>query len=86
VEGNTNKYTEFVIAAQIKLHANAMSIGPAAGNTSAVAYKLATVIIKQLKTNGKSPQRIRHVKSFKVSLSNLKLEAEIELVTFEIKY
>jgi hypothetical protein len=57
-----------------------MSIGPAAGNTSAGAYKLATVILKQFKSNDKSPQRIRRVKSFKVSLSNLKLKA------FEIKY
>jgi len=63
-----------------------MSIGPAAGNTSAAAYKLATIILKQLKTNYKSPQPIRHIKSFKVSLSNLKLKAEIELMTFEIKY
>jgi hypothetical protein len=59
-----------------------MSIGPAAGNTNATAYKLATVILKQLKTNGKSPQRIRHFKSFRVSLCNLKLEAKIKLMTF----
>jgi hypothetical protein len=63
-----------------------MSIGPAAGNTSPGAYKLATVILKQLKSNDKSPQRIRHVKSFKVSVSNLKMKAEIKLMTFEIKY
>jgi hypothetical protein len=41
-----------------------MSIGPAAENTSAAAYKLANVILKQLKTNDKSPQGIRHVKPF----------------------
>jgi len=63
-----------------------MSIGPAAQHTSAAAYKLATVILKQLKTNDKSPQGIRHVKSFKVSLSNLKLKTEIKLTTFVIKY
>jgi len=59
-----------------------MSIGPAAEHTSAAAYKLATVILKQLKSNDKSPQGILHVKSFKVSLSNLKLKTKIELMTF----
>ena len=68
------------------LHANAMSIGPAAGNTSAGAYKLATVILKQLKTNDKSSQRMLHVKSFKISLATLKLKVEINIMTFEIKY
>jgi hypothetical protein len=63
-----------------------MSIGPAAGNTSSAAYKLAAVILKQFKTNDKSPQRIRHVKTFKVSLSNLKREAKIKPMTYEIKY
>jgi hypothetical protein len=63
-----------------------MSTGAAAQHTSAAAYKLSTVALKQLKTNEKSPQRIHHVKSFKVSLSNLKLKAEIQLMTFKIKY
>lgn len=63
-----------------------MSIGPAAGNTSAATDKFVTVILKQLKANDKSPQRIRQVKSFKGSFYNLKLKAEMNLMTLEIKY